>query len=177
MPRPARALLAPLGVLALGAALLSGCGGSGGAPAAAPSAATPDATALASASRIEVRIGDRLVILAEPARTPQERSRGLSERDALPELEGMLFFLDEPAVPSFVMRGMRFPLDFIWISAGLEVVDVTEDVPHPDLAGETLTNISPGVPVLYVLEVNAGVVARYGVTVGQRVSLVPGSGE
>ena len=52
--------------------------------------------------------------MVEIAASPDERSRGLSGRDRLPEGSGMLFVYNEPAVPGFWMRGMRFALDFVW---------------------------------------------------------------
>lgn len=155
-------------LIALLTLLAAACDSDGGRGA----SATPDATALASAPLIDVRIGD-LLIHAEPARTGEERAHGLSGRDALPEQGGMLFFLGEELTPTFTMNQMRFPLDFVWISRDLRVADVTENVPHPALAGETLNNIQPGVPVLYVLEVDAGAIEENGVAVGDSVTFDP----
>ena len=85
----------------------------------------------------------------------------------------MLFVFDEERIPSFTMRGMRFPLDFVWISADRRVVDVTEDVPAPAAPGDELSGISPGDPVLWVLEVNAGLVSEEGIGVGDDVTFEP----
>lgn len=118
---------------------------------------------------IEVRIGE-MVIRAEVARTPQERSLGLGERDFLPEDGGMLFDMGSEARHGFWMKGMRFPLDFIWISSDRRVADVTRNVPpEPGVPDAQLTLYRPRLPVLYVLEVNAGLVERYGVEVGDAV--------
>lgn len=122
--------------------------------------------------RVEVRVGG-LTIRAEVARTVQERAQGLSGRDSLPRDAGMLFVLDEERQPGLWMKDMRFPLDFIWISRDRRVVDLTENVPDPETAGETVSGISPDTPALYVLEVNAGVVQEYGVQVGGAVSFEP----
>ncbi|MBI4570385.1 MAG: DUF192 domain-containing protein [Chloroflexi bacterium] len=165
-----KAFLVSTGLIALLALFAAACGSDGGGEPAA--VATPDATALASGPLIDVRIGG-LIVHAEPARTAQERAHGLSGRDALPEDGGMLFFLGEERMPSFTMNQMRFPLDFVWISRDLRVADVTEHVPHPALAGETLNNIQPGVPVLYVLEVDAGTIEENGVEVGDSVTFDP----
>jgi len=67
-------------------------------------------------------------------------------------------------VQQFCMRGMRFPLDFIWI-ADDRVAGVTRMVP-PTFPG-TLT--SPA-PVNYVLEVPGGFAEKHGVQVGDRVT-------
>ena len=116
--------------------------------------------------------------MVEIAASPDERSRGLSGRDRLPEGSGMLFVYNEPAVPGFWMRGMRFALDFVWIGADCEVADLTPDVPAPGPAtpvGE-LPVYRPSTPVLFNLEVNAGSAARHDIGVGDAVRFhnIPG---
>ncbi|MEX0786032.1 MAG: DUF192 domain-containing protein, partial [Dehalococcoidia bacterium] len=134
---------------------------------------TPSQADLNNAGRIEVQLGS-VVIDAEPARTDQERALGLGKRDSLGENEGMLFFLGSERIPSYSMREMRFPLDFVWIAADLTIADLTQNVPDAELAnGETLSGIQPQTEVLYVLEVNAGVIAASGVQIGDEVVLTP----
>ncbi len=169
MPR-CTALILGLLVIALAAA----CGGSDEQAQLLPTAvatASPSPT-LVAFEIVEVRIGD-LVIQAETAITAEERGQGLSDRPFLAQDAGMLFFMSGPRVPGFHMRNMQFPLDFIWISATGVVVDVTENVPHPAEAGETLSGISPSEPVLFVLEVNAGVVHSAGIGIGDAVAFEP----
>jgi uncharacterized membrane protein (UPF0127 family) len=124
--------------------------------------------------RIEVRIG-RLAVTAELARTPEERTRGLSGRSALPEGAGMLFVFPNEQQPTFWMKDMRFPLDFVWISADKHVVAVTEQVPPPapGTPDSVLPLYSPTGPVLYTLEVNGGLVAQLGVHAGDPVAFTP----
>ena len=124
--------------------------------------------------RIEVRI-DGLVIEAEVARTPEERAQGLSGRSSLPESAGMLFVFQEERRPGFWMKGMRFPLDFIWISRDRRVADITRDVPPPEpgTPDGALLLYQPAEPVLYVLEVNAGIVGEAGLRVGEAVTFEP----
>jgi uncharacterized membrane protein (UPF0127 family) len=121
---------------------------------------------------VEVRTGG-LRIDAEIARTPDERAIGLSGRDSMARDAGMLFLLGEERVPGFTMAGMRFPLDFVWITADLRVAGVTEDVPNPGPSESPRSNIQPPAPVLYVLEVNAGVVREAGVRAGDAVEFEP----
>ncbi len=128
----------------------------------------------AAADRFEVRVGG-LVFQAELARTPAEREQGLSGRASLPDDGGMLFVFQEEHRPGFWMRGMRFPLDFIWISRDRRVVDLTENVPPPEpgVPIEELPRYQPDDAVLYVLEVNAGVVREFGIQVGDAVTFAP----
>jgi uncharacterized membrane protein (UPF0127 family) len=80
----------------------------------------------------------------------------------------MLFDLGATRVPSFSMRGMLFPLDFIWISADQRIQGVMADV-QPVPPGEPLPALSPTEPVRYVLEVNAGTAAQLGLEPGDQL--------
>ncbi len=122
---------------------------------------------------IDVRVGD-LTIRAEVARSPEERALGLGGRDSMPSDAGMLFVFEQAGQPSFWMRGMRFPLDFVWISADLRVADVTERVPpEPGTPDAELTRYPPDAPVLYVLEINAGLIEQAGIRAGDAVAFDP----
>jgi uncharacterized membrane protein (UPF0127 family) len=103
-------------------------------------------------------------IKAEAVSTPERLYRGLSYRQKLPEGQGMLFFLPAIETQAFCMRGMRFPLDFVWIVGG-RVAGITRNVP-PTFTG----NLPSPQPVNYVLEVPGGFAGKYGLRVGDRVS-------
>ncbi len=103
----------------------------------------------------------------EVALTNEETNRGLSGRDTLPEDQGMLFIFDTPDRYSFWMKGMRFPLDIIWIGDDFRIVDMTRGVSEYSFP-ETFR---PKFPVKYVLEVNAGWLDRHGVTIGTHVPI------
>jgi uncharacterized membrane protein (UPF0127 family) len=105
----------------------------------------------------------RVTIMAEAVRTPARLYLGLSHRRELPEDQGMLFFMPEKKVQTFCMRGMHFPLDFIWINQG-RVVGITRNV-LPTFAGD----LNSPKPVDQVLEMPGGFAEKYGVTVGDRV--------
>lgn len=124
--------------------------------------------------RVAVRI-DGLVINAEVARTPDERERGLSGRASLPRDEGMLFVFEEVGRHTFWMRGMRFALDFVWITDDGTVAEITPDVPppRPNTPERELALYTPTTPVRYVLEVNAGLADAAGVAVGDAVTFDP----
>ncbi|MGB6896415.1 MAG: DUF192 domain-containing protein [Dehalococcoidia bacterium] len=145
---------------ALAGALLLACGGKEIEQGPTPTPVLPVTT---------VRIGDD-VILAEVPQAPQDRARGLGERDFLPRDRGMLFVFDFEHPHAFWMRGMRFPLDFVWISADRRVVEVTTEVPpEPGVPEAELQLYRPRAAVLYMLEVNSGVVEELGIRVGDRV--------
>ena len=83
----------------------------------------------------------------------------------------MLFVFESGKASSFWMKGMRFALDFVWISSGCEVVGVTVDVPPPasNSANSTLPTYSSPSPAAYVFEINAGEVAAHGIAAGDTV--------
>ena len=79
------------------------------------------------------------------------------------------------------MKEMQFPLDFVWISEGCTVVDITPSVPAPS-PGTTLSQLptyASGAPAAYNLELNAGEAEEYGLAIGDLVrfsGVPPGAG-
>jgi len=119
--------------------------------------------------RGEVRIGNRVAVPVEVARTEAEKTRGLSGRDRLAPDRGMLFVYEAPVRPLIWMRGMRFPLDILWIRDG-RVVDLVRGAKAPT-PGEAPQEFAPREDAQYVLEVPAGFAERHGIAVGDRVEM------
>ena len=92
-----------------------------------------------------------------------ERRQGLAGVDQLAENEGVLFVFDQPGRYVFWMKGMKFPLDFVWIKDD-QVIEVTEKV------GLEQMDIRPKQAVDKVLEVNSGFVGRQKLKIGDKVS-------
>jgi uncharacterized membrane protein (UPF0127 family) len=140
--------------------------GDGGTPAPVATAALPQ--------RVTVTVGDASFD-AEVSETSAERSLGLGERDSLAPNAGMLFVFKSEGEHGFWMKGMRFPLDFVWISADRQVVALTENVqpPEPGTPDEELELFDEDVASQYVLEINAGAVAASGIALGDVVSFAP----
>jgi hypothetical protein len=117
----------------------------------------------------EVRIGDRVTVTVEVAQTEAEKVQGLSDRDRLAPDRGMLFVFGAPVRPVIWMRGMRFPLDILWIRDG-RVVDLARGAKAP-APGEDPQRFTPREDIQYVLEVPAGFAERHGIAVGDRVEI------
>ncbi len=115
----------------------------------------------------KVRIGNN-VIPVEVAVTNTEKEKGLGDRDSLAPSSGMLFVYDHKEPYVYWMKGMRFPLDFIWLDGNI-VVDLTANVPSPTTASEEPVRVHPQVAVDKVLEVNAGVIQKLGIKTGDTV--------
>lgn len=131
---------------------------------------TPSPTALPTPTSPVVTIGDT-TFGVEIADTPELRGKGLGERDTLAEQTGMLFIFPSGQASSFWMKGMRFPLDFVWIGEDCTVVDLTESVWHspPDTPSSELEILDPASPAAYTFEINAGEVARFDIEIGDEV--------
>ena len=108
---------------------------------------------------------------AELAMTPSDRSVGLSGRDSLAPQSGMLFIFEAGVASAFWMRGMRFPLDFIWISSDCAVVDIMPNVPAPtpDTAASQLPVYATEAAATYTFEINAGESEMHGISIGDPV--------
>ena len=159
-----------LGLVAIAAVLvIAGCGDS-----------DDDSTAAtvppAGAEQVAVQVGDA-ELRADVADDNAERALGLGGRARLGRDAGMYFVLTDDA-PRIWMKGMRFPLDLVWIYDD-RVVDITSRVPDesPGTPEEQLPIYSPSEPANRLLEVNSGWAERNGVSAGDRVRLqdaVPG---
>lgn len=158
-----------LTIFCASAAMLAACGGDSGPKA----TSTPAGTATAAVKplpRISLDYGAGN-LLAEVAITADESALGLGYRDSLFERGGMLFDLHSTTVPSFWMKGMRFPLDMIWIGEDKKVVSITANIPpEPGVPDEQLKRYAPDTPVRWVLEVNGGAAAAFGITPGSQMA-------
>lgn len=119
----------------------------------------------------EVVIGN-YKITAEIADDTGERQKGLGGRDALAQDSGMLFVFTKPDRYTFWMKGLRFPLDMIWIKDNT-VVDIIKNAQIPDvnLSDEQLPRYMPNQVVDSVLEVNAGFVDKNNIKVGDKIEV------
>jgi uncharacterized membrane protein (UPF0127 family) len=74
------------------------------------------------------------------ADTRQERYQGLSETDGMPRDHSLLFVYDQEAdTRMFVMRGMRYPIDIVFIDGTGTVTAVHSAVPEPGTVEKELT--------------------------------------
>lgn len=107
---------------------------------------------------------------AEVADQPEKMQLGLGGRKSLAKNQGMIFLFPSPQKPYFWMKGMEFPLDFIWINQN-RVVDLLEEVPVPEpgTPDENLQLITPEASATAVLEVNAGFAKEHRVKIGDTV--------
>ena len=102
----------------------------------------------------------------EVARTPEQQSYGLMNRQSLAPDRGMIFPY-APAQPvAFWMKNTLIPLDIIFIAPGGRIARIEQAVPL------SLDPVGSGEAVEAVLELNAGRSAELGIAPGDKVEWV-----
>jgi uncharacterized membrane protein (UPF0127 family) len=96
-----------------------------------------------------------------------EMARGLMYRRSLGKDNGMLFVFRREEAQSFWMKNTLIPLDMIFISRNLVIVDIAtmqpcRTNPCPDYTSRQ--------PAQYVLEVNAGYCHSRNIIIGDKIS-------
>jgi uncharacterized membrane protein (UPF0127 family) len=119
--------------------------------------ATPEAWIEIKGKRVSLEIAD----------TPRKQQKGLGERDSLAWNHGMYFEYPTPAFPTFWMKGMRFPIDIVWLRND-RIVDLHVNVPFEK--GGNGPTVRPSVLVDAVLEVPAGYAVANGWQIGDRTA-------
>jgi len=114
---------------------------------------------------------DTFPILAQVARTEEQRTMGLMERRALADTAGMLFIYtaDQPDSAGFWMFRTRIPLDIAFADSTGRIVAVRQMVPCEAQLAAGCPSYEPGQPYRVALEVSAGGLSRRGVGVGARI--------
>lgn len=163
-PRVGQLLLLPL----LLAVPLLGCNGSGGDAQSVPEASEAVMPAGPGRDLAWVIFGADTVV-AEIARTPDERGRGLSNRDHLAAGSGMIFVFDDEEVRSFWMQDTFIPLDIAYLDANARIIDIQQMEPET-----TRMHTSSG-PAMFALEVPQGWFAEMEIAVGAQAEIVFGT--
>ncbi len=110
-----------------------------------------------------------VTLTVEIAKTPEDRQKGLSDRDSMAPDHGMLFVFDHEAAWAFWMKDMRFPLDIIWFNSDRHAVFIKENL--QPCTPQDCPAYSPPMNAMYVLEVNAGFVHAHNTTLGETFTL------
>jgi len=111
---------------------------------------------------------EKISVNVEIADTFDERSQGLMFRESLDENAGMLFIFEEEDYLSFWMKNTLIPLDMIFISEDLEIVDIKYAIPckqDPCVSYKTIK------PAKYVLEVNGNYTIKNKISIGDKVTI------
>lgn len=100
----------------------------------------------------------------ELADDPDEIRTGLMNRQSMAPDAGMIFDFGAPREAGMWMKNTLIPLDMLFMTADGKIIAIARNtVPG------SLRNISPGVPVKGVLELNGGRTAELGIEPGDTV--------
>lgn len=103
------------------------------------------------------------IFKAQIADDDAERIKGLGQRTSLCENCGMLFVFPQKGRYSFWMKDMRFPIDILWIDKD-KIVHLVQNF-QPD----SKDIITSQVEADHVLEINAGLIEKLDIRIGDRV--------
>lgn len=103
------------------------------------------------------------------ADTEEARQQGLSGQDSLPMKEGKLFLFDNPDRYAFWMKGMKFPIDIIFIHDN-KIASIVENA--PPATSDNSPIYQPPSEVDTALEINGGLSKKYNLKPGDSVAVV-----
>jgi uncharacterized membrane protein (UPF0127 family) len=107
-----------------------------------------------------------ICIKCEIASTPQQQSEGLMNREELSDNNGMLFVYETPINLSFWMKNTLIPLDIIFLDENCVIINIESADIEPDVSDEDLKRYNSISPAQFVVEINQGLCALYGIDRG-----------
>lgn len=102
----------------------------------------------------------------EIASNDYEIQTGLMYRNSMKDNQGMLFVFDDARERFFYMKNTKIPLDLIFVGLNKNIVSIQKNAKPLDD-----TSLPSNVPAKYVLEINAGLVEKWKIQVGDSLSL------
>jgi len=105
-------------------------------------------------------------LTVELAATPAARTCGLSQREDLPQHQGMLFIFPETGPQTFWMKDTRIPLSIAFLDDSGKIINIQDMAPM-----QTNELYHASAPAKYALEVNQGWFKRYGIEAGEHVAI------
>lgn len=83
----------------------------------------------------------------------------------------MLFIFSQEQSLSFWMKDTLIPLDIIFLDNSQRIVGIRTMQTEPGVPDDKLRIYKSAAPALYAIEMNSGLAAKYGFTVGMVVEL------
>ena len=117
---------------------------------------------------INVKFPNGTLLKSEVADTPEKLLFGLAFRPVLPEEEAMLYIFGESGPHRVWTKEFQFPVDIIWVDESKIVVHVEKNV-TPCIDNPCTWYGPPPNDARYILEANAGFIAREKVAVGNQL--------
>jgi len=117
---------------------------------------------------INVKFPNGAVLQSEVADTPEKLLFGLAFRPSLPEGEAMLYIFGESDLHRVWTKEFQFPVDIIWVDESKIVVHLEKNV-LPCTDNPCAWHGPPPDDARYIIESNAGFIAREKVAVGDKL--------
>ena len=130
-----------------------------GSPPTAPQFKTGDLTLLRDAQVVQK-------LSVEIAQSENEMEYGLMFRQTMPPDHGMIFIFPYPRRIQMWMKNTFLPLDMVFFDTNQKIVAIAASARPQD---ETI--IDPGMDAKFVLEINAGTAAKWGLKQGDQFEL------
>jgi hypothetical protein len=108
-----------------------------------------------------VEIGD-MKLKAILADSLIKKAIGLMYRDDISENECMLFTFSHPSMLGIWMKGMRFPIDILWLDSSKTIVTMKESL--PPCRSIFCKTYYPERESMYVIELRSGFIKKNSVT-------------
>lgn len=113
---------------------------------------------------IQTAAGKTLHFTVEVAVTPDQRAHGLMFRKTMGDDAGMIFDFGEPRRVAMWMENTFLPLDMLFADDTGTIRHIKENA--TPYSRDIIDSMSP---VKYVVELNAGIVGKLGIKVGDRI--------
>lgn len=113
---------------------------------------------------IQTAAGKTLHFTVEVAVTPDQRAHGLMFRKTMGDDAGMIFDFGEPRRVAMWMENTFLPLDMLFADDTGTIRHIKENA--TPYSRDIIDSMSP---VKYVVELNAGIVDKLGIKVGDRI--------
>jgi uncharacterized protein len=113
-----------------------------------------------------MHIGD-VPLRVEVASTDGARIKGLSGREEIGDVDGVLFVFPESGYHQIWMKDMLFPIDIIWIDENLEVINIEKNI-SPESYPRTYRPVRPA---KYAVETNVHLSDTYSLRGGLKVKM------
>jgi uncharacterized protein len=108
-----------------------------------------------------LHLGDG-VFTARVAKTGEERAKGLSDTGSLGDDQAMIFVYDTDGKWPITMKGMKYPIDIVWLDKDKKVVYIVKNATPASYPYDVFT---PKEDARYVVEVVAGTTGKKAVTI------------
>lgn len=118
----------------------------------------------------DVKLPGGQVIHAQTMATEWDRARGMAFHDSLQPDRGMLFMHENPGTYSYWMYQHYIPLDMIWMDGGRNIVEIVENAQPCKTVASQCPHYGGTKAALYVLEIGGGLVQKYHLKVGDRIT-------